>query len=100
MCRSVLCGGVCGGGRRNETGRDRVCGDGRITVDTVQGEACRGELCVGGYGECCLGLASGSGEESFAGTQIETQNNMEEDWIRTEPGTQMKLKGLTVHSVQ
>ena len=53
-----------------------------------------------GYGECCLGLASGSGEEIVAGTQIETQNIMEEDWICTEPGTQMKLKGLTVHSVQ
>ena len=48
MCRSVLCGGVCGVCRKNETGRDRVCGDDRITVDTVKGEACRGELCVGG----------------------------------------------------
>ena len=95
--RSMLCGGVC---RKTETGRGRACVDGQIAADNVLGGVCQGELCVGGCGEGCLVLASGGGGETVAGTQIESQSEMEEDWTHTEPGIQMKLGGLTVHSVQ
>ena len=95
--RSMLCGGVC---RKTETGRGRACVDGQIAADNVLGGVCQGELCVGGCGEGCLVLASGGGGETVGGTQIDSQFEMEEDWTRTEPGTQMKLGGHTVHSTQ
>ena len=95
--RSMLCGEVC---RKTETGRGRACVDGQIAADNVLGGVCQGELCVGGCGEGCLVLASGGGGETVGGTQIDSQFEMEEDWTRTEPGTQMKLGGHTVHSTQ
>ena len=96
--RSMLYDEVC---RKSMTGRRRVCVDGRTTDNIdVLGEVCQGGLCVGGGGEGYPVLANGGGGETIAGPKIESQVMMEEDWAHTEPGTQTKLGGIAVHSVQ